>query len=159
MSKGFLEVFPYVQLEDKLKARMEQVKVQKIVNVTSKGLLRVHIQSNYLIPKEDIIHTEKSLTAMLFKSGDNRQVKLYEHFTLSGQYDAKAVMELYRDSILLELREYSHILYIIFKKAAISYPEPHRVHLDLEDTIFVCMQQEELNLQPQRLNFYFVIIS
>ena len=145
MSKGFLDVFPYVQLEDRLKARMEQVKVLKIVNVTSGGFLRVHIESDYLIPKEDIIQTEKSLTAMLVRSGDSRQVKLYEHFTLSSQYDAKAVMELYRESILMELKEYSHILYIVFKKAVISYPEVNKIHLELEDTVFVHMQQEELN--------------
>ena len=54
MGKAFFDVFPYVKLENRLKARMEQVTVQKIVNVTSGGFLRVHIESSYLIPKEDI---------------------------------------------------------------------------------------------------------
>ena len=81
---------------------------------------------------------------MLAQSGDKRQVKLYEHFTLSSQYNGKAVMELYRDSILNELKAYSHVLYIIFKKAIITYPEENQIHLALEDTVFVHMQQEEL---------------
>ena len=144
MGKAFFDVFPYVQLEDRIKARMEQVTVQKIVNVTSGGYLRVHIESSYLISKEDIYQVEKSLTVMLTKGGDSRQVKLYEHFNLSGQYTGKAVMELYKDSILAELKEYSHILYIILKKADISYPEENRIHMALEDTVFVHMQQEEL---------------
>ena len=144
MSKAFFDVFPYVKLENRLKARMEQVTVQKIVNVTSKGFLRVHIESSYLIPKEDIYKAEEALSDMLFKSGDNRSVKLYEHFNLSGQYNGRTVMEMYRDSILLELKEYSHVLYIIFKKAQITYPEDNRIHLALEDTVFVHMQQEEL---------------
>ena len=54
MSKAFFDVFPYVKLESRLKALMEQVAVQKIVNVSSAGYLRVHIESSYLIPKEDI---------------------------------------------------------------------------------------------------------
>ena len=144
MSKPFFDVFPYAQVEGRLKARLEQVTVQKIVNVTSGGYLRVHIESSYLISKEDIIQVEKTLTAMLAKSGDSRQVKLYEHFTLSEQYTGKALMELYRDSILLELKAYSHILYIIFKKADISYPDENHIHMALEDTVFVHMQQEEL---------------
>ena len=144
MSKAFFDVFPYVKLENRLKARMEQVAVQKIVNVTSKGFLRVHIESSYLIPKEDIYKAEEALSDMLFKSGDNRSVKLYEHFNLSGQYNGRTVMEMYRDSILIELKEYSHVLYIIFKKAQITYPEDNRIHLALEDTVFVHMQQEEL---------------
>ena len=144
MSKAFFDVFPYVKLESRLKALMEQVAVQKIVNVTSAGYLRVHIESSYLIPKEDINLIEQSLTSMLAQSGDKRQVKLYEHFTLSSQYDGKAVMELYRDSILNELKGYSHVLYIIFKKAKITYPGENQIHLALEDTVFVHMQQEEL---------------
>ncbi len=144
MSKPFFDVFPYAQVEGRLKARLEQVTVQKIVNVTSGGYLRVHIESSYLIAKEEIIQIEKILTTMLAQSGDSRQVKLYEHFTLSEQYTGKALMDLYRDSILLELKAYSHILYIIFKKADISYPDENHIHLALEDTVFVHMQQEEL---------------
>ena len=144
MSKPFFDVFPYAQVEGRLKARLEQVTVQKIVNVTSGGYLRVHIESSYLIAKEEIIQIEKILTTMLAQSGDSRQVKLYEHFTLSEQYTGKALMELYRDSILLELKSYSHILYIIFKKAEISYPDENHIHMALEDTVFVHMQQEEL---------------
>ena len=144
MSKAFFDVFPHAKLENRLKALLEQVTVQKIVNVTSKGYLRVHIESSYLISKDDIYTIERSLTNMLAQSGDKRQVKLYEHFSLSGQYDGKAVMEMYRDSILMELKEYSHILYIIFKKADITYPGEGQIHLALEDTVFVHMQQEEL---------------
>ena len=144
MSKAFFDVFPYAKPENRLKALLEQVAVQKIVNVTSGGYLRVHIESSYLISKEDIFEIEKILTEMLARGGDKRQVKLYEHFKLSSQYTGKTVMELYRDSILAELKAYSHILYIIFKKAIVSYPEENRLHLALEDTVFVHMQQEEL---------------
>ncbi len=144
MSKRFFDVFPYLKLEDRLKAQMEQVVVQKIVNVSSGGYLRVHIESNYLISKQDIYEVEKSLTEMLSQSGDKRQVKVYEHFLLSDQYNAQTLMEMYRDSILLELKNYSHVLYIIFKKANITYPKENQIHLALEDTVFVHMQQEEL---------------
>ena len=144
MGKGFLDVFPYVELESRLKALMEQVEVLKIVNVTSTGYLRAHISSSYLIPKEDIYQIEQALTTMLSRSGDKRQMKLYEHFNLSKQYTPEAVMDMYRPSILQELKAYSHILYIVFKKAKITYPATNRIHLDLEDTVFVHMQQPEL---------------
>ena len=49
MSKSFFDVFPYVKMDDRLKAQMEEVTVQKVVNVSSGNYLRVHIESNYLI--------------------------------------------------------------------------------------------------------------
>ncbi len=144
MGKPFMEVFPLLKLEDKYKKVAKQVSVQKIVNVSSEGYLRIHVESDFLIQKSDIFAMEKAVSKMLEKHGDKRTAVLYEHYHLSEQYDAKMLMECYRSSILEELRSYSNILYIIFKKAVISYPSKDTIHILLEDTVFVQMQEDEL---------------
>ncbi len=142
--KKFLEVFPYLKLEDRLKDEMEQVSVTRVASVKSQNLLRVYIRSSFLISKKDIFQVEDILNGMLRSYRDSWQIKIYERFDLSSQYDARTVMELYRDSILEELKAYSHVLYILFKNAKITYPSKDQIHVEMEDNCIVHMQEKEL---------------
>ena len=47
-------------------------------------------------------------------------VKIQEKFRLSSQYTPEKLLEVYRESILQELSEYSHLLYNMFKNAEIG---------------------------------------
>ncbi|MCD7737673.1 MAG: hypothetical protein LUH58_01340, partial [Lachnospiraceae bacterium] len=142
--KKFLEVFPYLKLEGRLKDEMEQVSVTRVASVKSQNLLRVYIRSCFLISKRDIFQVEDILNGMLRSYRDSWQIKIYERFDLSSQYDARTVMELYRDSILEELKAYSHVLYILFKNAKITYPSKGHIHVEMEDNCIVHMQEKEL---------------
>ncbi len=142
--KKFLEVFPYLKLEGRLHDLMSQVTVTRVASVKGRQFLRVYIRSSFLIAKRDIFEVEKILNQMLSAYGDSWQIKIYERFVLSSQYDAKTVMELYRDSILEELKAYSHVLYVAFKDAEISYPANDRIHIQLEENCIVHMQEKEL---------------
>ena len=144
MSKRFFEVFPYVEVGDRLKTLMNEVYVEKIVNVSHPSFLRVHIQSKHLIQKKDINEIEYCLNEMLSNAGDFREIILHEHFSLSDQYHAQTLMDMYKDSILLELKEYSPILYVLFKKAEITYPQKNHMHIVLQDMEFVRMMQIRL---------------
>lgn len=53
-------------------------------------------------------------------------------------------MNLYRESILLELREYSPIEYNLFKNADIAYPAENEIMLTIEDTVLGKEKAEEL---------------
>ncbi len=53
-------------------------------------------------------------------------------------------MDIYRESILLELRDYSPIEYNLFKNADITYPADGKVMLTLEDTVLGKEKAEEL---------------
>ena len=72
------------------------------------------------------------------------QVKLYERFVLSGQYNPQKLMELYRDSILMEIKECDHILYTIFRQADIQFPEEAVMEIVLEDSVIAKSKEDEL---------------
>lgn len=72
------------------------------------------------------------------------QVKLYERFVLSGQYNPQKLMELYRDSILMEIKECDHILYTIFRQADIQFPEEAVMEIILEDSVIAKSKEDEL---------------
>ena len=53
-------------------------------------------------------------------------------------------MQLYRESILLELKEYSQVEYMIFKGAEITFPKEKEMLLTVKDSVFVREKGEEL---------------
>ena len=68
-------------------------------------------------------------------------------------------MEIYRDSILLELQEYNHIMYSAFKNAKISYPDERTVVFELEDTVPVRSKAEELRQAVEATDASMVIFD
>ncbi|MBR1700737.1 MAG: PolC-type DNA polymerase III [Lachnospiraceae bacterium] len=143
MNKPFLEVFPTLKLNQTLQDLMGQTEVEKITSPKSRDFLRIYLFSTRLIQKADIFTTEQEIARQLFPRA-GLQVKIYEHFALSSQYNAEKLLELYKDSILLELQTHDHIMYSAFKKADITYPEEGVVLFTLEDTVLVKAKEEEL---------------
>ena len=130
MSKPFFEVFPTLQLNQSVHDIMEQTQVEKVSATRRRDYLRVYIFSTRLILKEDI--------------WSNLTVKIYERFELSAQYTPEKLLEIYRDSILEELKGYSHIEYNAFRTAEITFPGQDRVLLTLEDSVLAREREGEL---------------
>ena len=143
MGKPFFEVFPSLQLDPSIHDIMEQTSVEKISATKRKDFLRIYLFSTRLIFKDDIWLTESQIKKQLFP-GANMTVKIYERFELSSQYTPEKLMDLYRDSILQELKEYSHIEYSAFRTARISYPSQDKVLLTAQDNVLVRSREEEL---------------
>jgi DNA polymerase-3 subunit alpha (Gram-positive type) len=143
MAKAFFEVFPTLKLNAGVHDIMEQTTVERVSATKRKDFLRIYIYSTHLILKEDIIETEKAVKRQLFPDV-NIIVKIYEKFELSNQYNPQKLMDIYRDSILLELKEYSHIEYNAFRTADIEYPDEHTVIVKIDDTIINRSREEEL---------------
>jgi DNA polymerase-3 subunit alpha (Gram-positive type) len=143
MAKAFFEVFPTLQLNAGVHDIMEQTTVERVSATKRKDFLRIYIRSTHLILKEDIIETEKAVKRQLFPDA-NIIVKIYEKFELSNQYNPQKLMDIYRDSILIELKEYSHIEYNAFRTADIEYPNENTVVLKIDDTIINRSKEEEL---------------
>ncbi|MBO4981665.1 MAG: PolC-type DNA polymerase III [Lachnospiraceae bacterium] len=141
--KPFFEVFPSLQLKKGLQDLMEQTNVEKVSATKRKDFLRVYLFSNRLIAKEDILMVEQEIKSQFFPQA-NLTVKIYERFELSSQYDPGKLMDLYRDSILLELKGYSHIEYNAFCTAEISYPGEDSVVVTIEDTVLNRSKEGEL---------------
>ncbi len=141
--KPFFEVFPSLKLNSPLKDMLEQTKVEKISATKRKDYLRIYLFSTRLIAKADIWTVEEEIKKQLFPNA-NMMIKIYERFELSAQYSPEKLMGLYKESILAELREYSHIEYNAFKAAEITYPDEGKMVLTVEDTVLIRSKEEEL---------------
>ncbi len=143
MAKQFFEVFPTLKLDKKIQDLFEQVLVEKVSATRSRDFIRVTIACDYLIPKETVVKVEKEIKKQFFSS-HNVTVKLYEKFHLSEQYSPEKLMNAYKDSILLELRNYSPIEYNLFKGADIVFPEENELCVTIEDTVLAKSKGAEL---------------
>ena len=108
MGKAFFEVFPGLKLDSKTSEIMEQTNVTKVSTTRKQDFIRIYIESNNLIDKSDIRRTEDGIKKQLFKDQDIT-IKIYEKFSLSAQYTPENLLDLYRESIELELRDYDHM--------------------------------------------------
>ena len=142
MSKQFFDVFPTLKLDMGLKDLFEQVTVEKVTATKRKDFLRIYIAADHLIQKEDIYKVENEIKRQFFPNNPII-IKFYEHFSLSAQYNPEKLMEVYRDSILLELRDFSPVEYNLFKKADIAF-DGNRLQLTVEDTVLGKSKAEEL---------------
>ncbi len=142
MGKLFFDVFPTLKLDTGLKDLFEQVMVEKVAATKRKDFLRVYIASERLIQKEDVYKVENEIKRQFFPN-TSIVIKFYEHFSLSVQYDPEKLMDAYRESILLELREFSPVEYNLFKKADLSF-EGNRLLLTVEDSVLGRSKTEEL---------------
>ncbi len=133
MAKQFFEVFPALQLDKKIQDLFEQVAVEKVSATKSRDYIRVTVSSNYLIPKETIFKVEKEIKKQLF-AYQPVVVKLYEKFRLSEQYTPEKLMDVYKESILLELKAYSPVEYHLFKGAEIDFAGTEGLTITVEDT-------------------------
>ena len=143
MAKQFFDVFPNLKLDKKNQELFEQVTVEKVSATKSRDLIRVTFVCEHLIHKENVLKVEEQIKNQFFANHSVR-VKLYERFRLSSQYTPEKLMDVYKDSILLELRNYSPVEYNIFKSADILYPSTEEIELTVEDTVLARSKVEEL---------------
>ena len=62
-------------------------------------------------------------------------MKVTEKFHLSRQYNPEKLLEVYRPSILYELKKRDIFLAYLFRTAKISFPEEHLMKVELEDSV------------------------
>ncbi len=123
-------------------ALMSGVIVERITTTKRRDFLRIYINSTHLIPKSVIFRLEDGI-GRLFPAG-RITVKIYERYRLSAQYDIKTVMEVYRESILLELKEYSHVEYTLFKSAELAFPQDGHMTVAVQEGVLAREKGEEL---------------
>ncbi|MBQ9135845.1 MAG: PolC-type DNA polymerase III [Lachnospiraceae bacterium] len=143
MSKAFFEVFPALKLDNQTAGQMEQVEVEKITATARKDFLRIYIVSNHLIQKEILYKVEKEIKGQLFAKAP-MTIKIYEKFNLSAQYTPEKLWDVYKESVLDEMREYDHILHNALKSADVAFPVPDKMELVVGDTVLVRSKSEEL---------------
>ena len=133
MTRMFEEVFPPLSLDQSLLDLLGQVKVEKVTSNRAKNFIRVYLVSGKLIHKEQLFQLERALKRQLFGRAEV-ELKILERYELSGQYTPEKLLELYKDSILWELKHYSILEYNLFRGAKISFPEEHIMRMELRKT-------------------------
>ena len=121
MSKPFFEVFPSLQLNTDIRDLMGQTEVERVSATKRRDFFSVYLKKYPPDPERDIWTTEQEIKKQLFPQA-NLTVKIYEKFELSSQYNPEKLMDIYKESILRNSGEYSHIQYNALKTAKIEYP-------------------------------------
>jgi DNA polymerase-3 subunit alpha (Gram-positive type) len=143
MEKMFFDVFPTLEVNDELKSLLSRVIVERVSITKTKDFMRIYLKSENLIHKKYIFWLENQIYRQLFQ-GVNIRVKIIEKFILSGQYTPEKLMPMYRDSILLELKEYSALVHNIFYRAKYQFEDETSLKLIMEDTVIASSKSEEL---------------
>ena len=141
--KTFLEVFPDLHIAENVRGLLEMVGIEKISTNRDRSVIRVYIDSPRLMHKQSIYDLEKGIKEQLFP-GKRVTIKILEKYHLSSQYTPEKLMNVYRDSILMELKNYSILLYNMFRKAEMDFEEEGYLKLSLEDTMIVRDKAPEL---------------
>ena len=150
MTKPFFEVFPTLDIKGTLHDKLEQAGVERVSASRQRDRLNIYLYSNRLILKEDIWAAESEIKRQLF-AGASIVVHIFERYELSSQYTPENLMGIYRESILEELKSYSHIEYNAFRTAEISYPEPEQILFTVEDTVLNRGKEPELTRILQKI--------
>ena len=141
--KTFFYVFPTLKVEEDIQILFADVEVKKITTNSRRDFLHVHIFSRHLIQKKQIRQMERRIKDQLF--GNVRvEVRIEEEYALSGQYTPEALMNEYRESIILELKEQSVLASSMFSQAQIRFEEGNVICLELLDTIVSEGRKEEI---------------
>lgn len=136
MAKTFLEVFPGLQITADLQELLNLVHVEKVTTTRDRSSIRIYLVSPRLIHKQNIYGLEVGIKNQLFP-GKQVTVKIIEKFKLSEQYTPEKLLKVYRDSILMELKNYSIIEYNIFRKTEFVFPQKNLLHITVEDSMVV----------------------
>lgn len=143
MQKAFFEVFPELSLNEDTTELMKQASIARVTMNSRKDLMRIYLESDVLIHKKYIFETEQAISDQLHFRAP-MTVKIIEKFHLSGQYTAEKLMPIYRDSILLELKNYNHFLFNLFRGAKCEFSGADTLRLIMEDSVLAQGKEEEL---------------
>lgn len=143
MSKLFFDVFRGLKVNQEVEKLLADVEVTKVSTNRQQNHLRVYLLSTRLIWKSNIFHLENNIKKQLFPNHDV-SVKIIEKYQLSGQYNPKKLMDVYKDSILEEFRDYSLLTYNVLRMAQMDFPEENKMILTLEDSVIARQKSEEV---------------
>ena len=143
MTKLFFDVFPTLTVDGNLKKLLTETQVTKVGMNHDRTHLRVYLSSTRLIPKQDVYRLEQAIAAQIFK-GRQMQVKVIEKYLLSEQYTPEKLMDMYKDSMLEELKNYSLMEYNLLRTAKMEFSGESHMTLTLENTIIAQTRSHEL---------------
>ena len=143
MAKLFFDVFPTLEVNGDMKKILSEMEVTKVGMNHDRDHIRIYILGGHLIHKKNIFELERSIENQIFK-GKRMTVKIIEKYRLSEQYTARTLLELYKDSILEELKEYSLMEYNLLRASKMEFTDDSHMKLVLENTIIAQTRSHEI---------------
>ena len=143
MEKDFLDVFPNLEVGQELSALLEEVSVTRVAVNPEKDHIRIYLTSRQWIHKKYIYALEQAIR-MQFFPGVPMTVKIIEKFTLSSQYTPALFYDAYESSMAMELKNYSILVYNMFRTAQVSFPEEQRMQIKMHSSVLAKSREEEL---------------
>lgn len=131
--KKFFEVFETLEVSDDLEGLFRDTFVTRVTITKDHTQIRIYLSSPHLIDKRTVFRMEKLIKDQLF--GKKKvAVSIKENFRLSAQYNARTLFDMYRDSILIELRNFNIILYNMMTTGQISWQDDDTMDLKVPNT-------------------------
>ncbi len=143
MTKPFHDVFPDLHVPEEARGYLDDSQVTRVAMNAEQTKLRVYLESNNLIHRKYLFSAEEAIAKQIF-GGASVNVRIVERFHLSGQYNARSLMPLYKDSILCELKRYDHMLYTLLKGADVSFEDDDTMHLTVKESVVTRQLSGEL---------------
>jgi len=120
MLKKFKDVFQSLECSGHIDELLNFVFVEKVSASNDMSLIKINIIAERIIEKKTILDLENLIKDKMFPK-KNVKIKIFEKFKLSSQYTAQNLFETYRDSILLEIKNYKISQYVILNNACITF--------------------------------------
>ena len=143
MAKLFFDVFPTLDVSGDMKKILSEMEVTKVGMNHERDHIRVYLLGSHLIHKNNITQLEKSIEEQIFK-GKRMNVRIIEKYQLSEQYTARTLMDMYKDSILEELKAYSLMEYNLLRASKMEFTDDSHLHLVMENTIIAQTRSHEI---------------
>ncbi|MFV0527926.1 MAG: PolC-type DNA polymerase III [Lachnospiraceae bacterium] len=134
MAKSFFAVFPALTVTSALEEWLDMAEVLKVVSNSAKTYLNIHISCDRWVEKDQIFTLEKEIKQQLFDQHEI-VIQVVEHFKLSAQYTPENFYDVYRFSMMNELREHSRLLLQVFQSARMTFTDPKSLHVLLADSV------------------------
>ena len=141
--KRFPEVFVDLVLEGDVRDLLEDAQISRIAMTPDRTRMNVYLESERLIFRQQIAAVEEAIRSQIF-SDSRVEVKVIERFHLPEVYTARNLMQVYRESILEELRGYNIFLYNIFKDAKCTFTSDDTLEMVLPDSCVFTEHRDEL---------------
>ena len=120
-NKKFKEVFPNLNIQDELRDLLDNVEITRVVSNKTHTKMRVYIQSSRLIEKSAIFALEDELAKSLHSG--KIKFEIVEKYDLSEQYTLENLLEVYKESLVDEMKQYKMSLGIMFQKAPMMFKD------------------------------------
>ena len=126
-----------------MKQLLDDTEVTKVSANHERTHIRIYLHAERLIFRKNIIKLEQLIEKQLFQN-KNVKVKIIEKYHLSSLYTPEKLMDVYKDSMLEELNEYSVLEYNLLRTAKMDFDAPSHMILTLENTIIAQTRKEEV---------------